>query len=100
MSDLERRRLLDFPALAGRLQTAAGVLAVVAVVGAIVEALIDGLNFGLLLRWATLYVVALLFAAAVVVALHAYRGAETAQERGERLSGRDVGLAPPRRSRQ
>lgn len=90
------QRLLDFPALARRLQGVAGVLAVVAVVGAVVEALLVGLYFSLLIRWASGFVAALLIATAITVALHAYRGADSAQRRGERLSGPDVGLLPPR----
>lgn len=93
----EQRRLLDFAALAGRLRVAGGVLAVLALVGVIVEGLRTGLTFGAMLKWSGILVAAFLAVAALLVAYHAYRGAGAAQRRGERLSGPDVGLTPPRR---
>lgn len=90
-------RPVDFSALARRLQTVAGVLGVLALGGAILEGLLSGLTFAVLITWAVGYVAAVLLVAGVLVALHAYRGADAAQRHGRRLSGPDVGLLPRRR---
>lgn len=92
-------RLLDYPRLAGRLRVSTVVLAMIAFAGAVVEGLADGLSFAVIGRWAGLFVVSAMLVAAVLVAAHAYRGADRAQRGGERLSGDDVGLLPPRRPR-
>jgi hypothetical protein len=92
--------VLDFGALAGRLRTAAAVLGVFAVGGVIVDGLRSGLEFAMMVRWAAAFVLGMVVVAAVLVALHALRGADTAQRRGESLSGPDVGLVPPRRRRE
>jgi hypothetical protein len=89
--------LLDLPRLAARLRVAVIVLGVLALAGAVGEGLIVGLTFAVLIRWGSAFLAALLVVAAVLTALSAYRGADTAQRRGERLSGDDVGLVPPRR---
>jgi hypothetical protein len=91
--------LLDFRALAGRIGGAAIVLGVLAVVGVIVDGLQSGLTFAVMVRWTGAFVLGLLLVAAVLGAVHALRGADTAQRRGESLSGPDVGLIPPRRPR-
>ncbi|MGH8932603.1 MAG: hypothetical protein ACRDZO_18760 [Egibacteraceae bacterium] len=93
-------RLLDFRALVGRLRVAAGLLALCAVVGVIVDGLRSGLTFAVMVRWVGIFAVAMLVVAAGLVAIHAFRGAERAQRRGESLSGSDVGLIPPRRPRE
>jgi hypothetical protein len=92
--------IVDFGALAGRLRVAAVVLAVVTVVGVIVDGLRSGLEFALMVRWAAAFVLGMVVVTAVLVAIHALRGAGTAQQRGEPLSGPDVGLVPPRRNRE
>jgi len=84
----------------GRLRVAAGLLAVCAVVGIIVDGLRSGLTFAVMVRWVGIFAVAMLVVAAGLVAIHAFRGAERAQRRGESLSGPDVGLIPPRRPRE
>jgi hypothetical protein len=89
--------LVDFPRLAARLRVAVVVLGILALAGAVGEGLISGLTFAVLIRWGSGFLAALLVSSAVLTALSAYRGADTAQRRGERLSGEDVGLVPPRR---
>lgn len=91
--------LMDFRALARRLGGAAAVLGVVAIVGVVVDGLQSGLTFGVMVRWTGAFALGLLLVTAVLVAVHALRGADAAQRRGESLSGPDVGLMPPRRSR-
>lgn len=86
-----------FNDLATRLARAAVLLAVLALAGAVIEALRNGLTFGLLVRWGAGYIAVLLIAAALLVAVHAAARMRAAQRRGERLSGEDVGLLPPRK---
>ncbi|MGH8910735.1 MAG: hypothetical protein ACRD0K_30630 [Egibacteraceae bacterium] len=96
----ERRHeaaLVDFRRLAGRLRGAAGLLGVVAVAGVIVDGLRSGLTFAVMVRWMGVFVLGMLVVTAVLVALHALRGADAAARRGESLSRPDVGLVPPRR---
>lgn len=90
---------LDFRALGARLRAAAAVLGVVAVIGVVIDGLQSGLTFAVMVRWTGAFVLGLLLVAAGFVAVHALRGADTAQRRGESLSGPDVGLVPPRRPR-
>ncbi|MGH8904162.1 MAG: hypothetical protein ACRDYA_21390 [Egibacteraceae bacterium] len=90
---------LDFRALGARLRGAAAVLGAVAVVGVVIDGLQSGLTFAVMVRWTGAFILGLLLVAAGFVAVHALRGADTAQRRGESLSGPDVGLVPPRRPR-
>jgi hypothetical protein len=92
--------LLDFRALAGRLGGVAAVLGVVAVLGIVIDGLQSGLTFAVMVRWTGTFVLGLLLVAAVFVGVHALRGANAAHRRRESLSGPDVGLVPPRRSRK
>jgi len=88
--------------LGRRLWTVATVLGVLALIGVVVDALVfseGGLSFGVMARWGGAALALFVVSAAALVALHAYRGAEAAQRRGERLSGDDVGLLPTRRRR-
>lgn len=88
--------------LGRRLWTAATVLGVLALVGVVVDSLVlseGGLSFGVMARWGGLGLALFVVVAAALAALHAYRGAEAAQRRGERLAGEDVGLLPRRRRR-
>ena len=85
--------------MGARVRLAAAVLAVPALAGLVIEGLVAGLTFGAMLRWATIWVAGVLATAALLTALSAYRGADRAQRRGERLAGSDVGLVPPRRPR-
>jgi hypothetical protein len=88
--------LLDFAALGGRLRRVLPVLTALAVLGAGIEALGAGVSPTLVVRWASILVALVLAALAVLTGLHALDGADRAQRRGERLSGGDVGLMPPR----
>jgi hypothetical protein len=92
-------RLVSFGALAGWVRIGAGVLAVLALIGVVVDGLMSGLSFGLMVRWLSLLVVGILLLTGVSAAVTAVRGASAAQRRGERLSEHDVGLLPPRRRR-
>jgi hypothetical protein len=92
--------LLNFGALASWLRRAAAVLGVIAVVGVVVDGLQSGLTFAVMVRWTGAFVLGLLLVTAIFVAIHALRGADTAQRRGESLSGPDVGLVPRRRSKE
>jgi hypothetical protein len=89
----------DMGTLAGWLRAVAIGLVFVAILGAVIDGLVRGLTFAVLARWVGLYLAGWLVASAVVVAVHAGRRAGAAQRRGERLSGDDVGLIPPRRRR-
>lgn len=89
--------LLAFGPLVARLQGAAGILAILALVAIVVDGLRNGLSFAIMGRWIGLAVAAMLVLTAVAVAVHALGGAGRAQRRGERLSSGDVGLAPRRR---
>lgn len=90
-------RVVEFPPLAGRLRAAAVVLAVATLLAMVVDGVVRGLSFGAMVVWLSVFVVSFLITAAAMVALHALRGADRAQRRGERLSGDDVGLVPRRR---
>lgn len=87
----------DFHLLGRRLRWAAAVVGALTVLAVLVAGLRGGLSAGDVLRWIGAGVVVLLVAAAVLGGLHALRAAGSAQRRGERLSGDDVGLLPPRR---
>jgi hypothetical protein len=84
-------------ALAGWFRTAAGVLAVLALVAVVVDGVVNGLSFGLMVRWTGLLIAALVLLAGVAAAVSAVRGAAAAGRRGDSLSEGDVGLLPPRR---
>lgn len=90
-------RVVAFPPLAARLRAIAAVLAVATLLAMVVDGIVRGLSFGAMVVWVSVYGGSLLIATAVLVALHALRGADRAQRRGERLSGDDVGLVPRRR---
>jgi hypothetical protein len=90
---------VEFTPLARRLRAVAAGLAVVTLLAIVIDGMVRGLSFGGMILWLSVFVASLLLAVAVVVALHALRGAGTAQQRGERLSGDDVGLLPRGRTR-
>lgn len=92
--------LLDFAALARRLRVLTAAVGALAGAGVAVESALGAAIVPAVVRWATGALVVLVLGTAVFVALHAYRAADTAQRRGERLSADDVGLAPPRRQRE
>ncbi|WP_370328187.1 hypothetical protein [Euzebya sp.] len=97
--DPQERPLVDFRDVPGRLQTSAGALAALAVLGCVVDGALNGLTFALMGRWAAMFAAAMLLATAVITALHALGGAGTADRRGERLSAPDVGIRPRRLAR-
>ena len=86
--------LLDFAKLVRRLFWIAVVLAAVAVAGAVIQGLVAGLTFEVLVQWGALYAVVVVVVGAATIAVHALRGAGRARQRGERLSSEDVGLIP------
>ena len=90
-------RVVAFPPLAARLRATAAVLAVATLLAMVVDGVVRGLSFGAMVVWVSVFVGSLVVVTAVTVALHALRGADRAQRRGERLSGDDVGLVPRRR---
>lgn len=96
-ADAPGERVVEFPPLAGRLRATAAVLAVGTLLAMVVDGVVRGLSFGAMVVWVSVFVVTFLISAAVTVALHALRGADRAQRRGDRLSGDDVGLVPRRR---
>lgn len=87
-------RLVDFTVLIRQLFWVAVVLGGVAVAGAVVQGLVQGLTFAILGQWAALWLLGLVVAAAVAVAAHSFGGAGRARRRGERLSSDDVGALP------
>lgn len=92
--------LLDFAALIRRLRVLSAAVGALAGGGVAVEAALGAAVVPAAMRWATGAGAALVLGTAVLVALQAYRAADTAQRRGERLSVDDVGLVPPRRQRE
>ncbi|HEY8339006.1 MAG TPA: hypothetical protein VIK95_04010 [Egibacteraceae bacterium] len=92
-----RRGLVDFRELGGRLWLATGVLGALALGACIVDALLNGLTFALMARWAAAFLATMIVVAGVLVAVHAAGGARRARARGERLSSDGTGLLPPRR---
>lgn len=90
--------LVDFAALGRRLRRAVTVMGCIGAVLALGDALLNGLSIGRLAVWAFVLVVGIVVADTAFVAVHALRGADRAQRRGERLSSDDVGLLPTRRS--
>lgn len=92
--------LLDFTALARRLRVLAAAVGVLACGGVVVEVALGTAIVPAAVRWTTGGLVVLVVGAAVLVALQAYRAADTAQRRGERLTAGDVGFLPPRRQRE
>jgi hypothetical protein len=97
--DRSDQPLLDFAVPLARLRRLLPAIAVLAVLGAAVEAMGAGLSAALVLRWATVVGVVAVAALAVLTAVHALGGADRAQRRGERLAGQDVRLLPARRRR-
>ncbi|MEX0659751.1 MAG: hypothetical protein WD080_11510 [Egibacteraceae bacterium] len=89
--------LLDFAILGRHLRVAAWCVGGLTGVGMLVEVARGGSVWAAALRWATTAVAGALLVTAVLVALQAYRAADAAQRRGDRLSGDDVRRAPPRR---
>ncbi|WP_108668516.1 hypothetical protein [Euzebya rosea] len=86
--------LVDFVALRRRVGAAMMPLAGLCLLGAVVDGAIRGLTFELLGRWFGMFVLLAVLVSAVATALHALSGASRAEQRGERLSSPDVGLAP------
>ncbi|HWH32727.1 MAG TPA: hypothetical protein VNU01_08645 [Egibacteraceae bacterium] len=95
----EQQRLIDFEALTEQLRKAVAAIGMAAFVGAVAQTLRSGVDAGALLRWLTAFIALSVLAGAVLVAWHAYRGAVRSHGRGERLSGEDVGVVPPRAPR-
>jgi hypothetical protein len=90
--------LTDFAQLRRRVGRAGLAVAAVFLVGLVVDAVAGGLTAEKVLRWVSAALATALVATAVLAALHALRGADSAQKRGERLAGDDVRLRPARRS--
>lgn len=92
----DQQPLLDFRTLGRRLRSTAWALAAAAAVATLVEVVRGAAIGAAAVRWGAAAVAGLLLVTAVLVALQAYRAADTIQGRGERLSSDDVGLRPPR----
>jgi hypothetical protein len=92
----EHGPLVDFTGLPARLQAVGVGLAALALLGCVVDGVLNGLTFALMARWVGIFGGALLLATAVTTALHALGGAGRASARGERLASPDVGVAPRR----
>lgn len=90
--------LVDFSVIPRRLQSVAGVVGGLALIGCVVDGALNGLTFALMGRWAGVFVVGLVAGTAVLTALHAVGGADRASRRGQRLASPDVGLSPRRLS--
>lgn len=91
--------LVDFPALGRRLRRAATVVGAAVGVVALLDAVLNELALSRLMAWVGVFILCVVVADTVFVALHALSGAERAQKRGERLAADDVGLLPRRRGR-
>ncbi len=100
MHGAHEQSLVDFTVVGSRLRPVAGVLALGALAGVVVEGLTEGLTFGVMVRWAGILVAAVLVVAALLTAFSALRGMARASQRGERLASPDVGLKPPARRRR
>ena len=88
--------LVDFDLLRHRVGATLAPIAGLSLLGMVVDGAIRGLTFALMGRWVGIFVLVSVFGIAVMTALHALGGAGRAEERGERLSSPDVGLAPRR----
>ena len=95
-ADHQRDQLVDFTGLPQRLRGLLAVLGALAVLGCIVDGVLNGLTFALMGRWFGLFLIAAVLVIAVATALHAMSAADRAQRRGQRLSSPDVGLTPRR----
>lgn len=95
-ADEQDRTVAGFGRVADRVRVAAAVIAVLVFVGAVADGVVGGLSFAGLARWAGVFLAAVLAATAVAVALDAYGRADAAQRRGDRLTGDDVRVLPPR----
>ena len=91
-------QLIDFGGVAGRLRVSAVVVAALALLGCVVDGVLNGLTFELIGKWVGIFAAAMLVTTAIVTAVHALGGAGRAGRRGERLSAPDVGLSPRRLS--
>jgi hypothetical protein len=98
--DPDRAPVIDTEGLAARLRMLAVVVGGLTFVGVVADGLVQGLTFAVLGRWVGISLAALLVLSALVVAVDAFQGVSAAQRRGDRLSGDDVGLVPPRRRRR
>lgn len=78
------------------MRAVAGAVLVGALIAIVIDGMLNGLSFAVMLRWAGAAVIGLLLLAMIGVAVHALRGAGSAQRRGERLAADDVGLMPRR----
>lgn len=94
MADRDRVPLVDFEELRSRVGGVLIPIAGLSLLGAIIDGAIRGLTFALLGRWFGIFVLGSVLGVAIATALHAARGADRANRRGERLSSPDVGLAP------
>ena len=90
--------LVDFAVIPRRLQSVAGIVGGLALLGCVVDGVINGLTFALMGRWFGIFVLGMVAGVAVLTALHAAGGADRAGRRGDRLSAPDVGLSPRRLS--
>jgi hypothetical protein len=96
LTDPAEPALVDFSVVPRRLQTVGMVLAALALLGCVVDGVVNGLTFALMGRWVGLFAVVMLVATAVTTALHALGGADRAGKRGVRLASPDVGIGPRR----
>lgn len=96
MDEEQGAPLVDFADVPRRLQSVAGVVGAIALLGCVVDGALNGLTFALMGRWAGIFVVGVVAGMALATALHALGGADRAGRRGERLASPDVGLSPRR----
>jgi hypothetical protein len=72
--DDARRPLVDVTAVAARLRVVVGVLSLAAIVAAIVDGLLSGLTFAVLLRWTVIFAMAVVAVAIAIVIADLLRG--------------------------
>ncbi len=87
-------RIADFSDLPRRVRAVAGVVAALTAVVIVVDAVVRGPSVVAIIRWSTAGAALVLSISTVLALLHALRGMDAAQKRGERLSGEDVRLRP------
>jgi hypothetical protein len=92
-SDTEPR-IADFSTLLRRVRAVGAAVAALTAVVVVVDALLRGPSAVAVLQWATAGAALVLSVSTVLALLHALGGMDTAQKRGERLSGDDVRLRP------
>lgn len=92
--------ILQFSDLVRQVRWVAVVVAGLTAVVVAADAVLSGPSLVAAVQWVGAGLALVLSISTVLAVVHALRGMDAAQKRGERLSGDDVGWRPPRREGQ